>query len=258
MCNTIVIEILYDLIGGVLIQDTVLHLTTSKWRQYQTLMTKSSLESFVPDTDLLTQETFKYFLDKYKEVIIKPCLGQQGKGVVQISLTNPDSFEIHSGIRKVTKVGLDETYRFIEEHFLSNKYYLVQQKIPLVTIKGCPIDVRVIAQKPDSTWIVTGKIVKVAAKEFIITNAAQKLLLLEDAIRDSTISHLKSEVLETKIDEICISAAKKLEEYNTKITIIGFDIELHIKETYGLLKEILSQASLCLRYWKIKRCIRIY
>ena len=46
MCNTIVIEILYDLIGGVWIQDTVLHLPTSKWRQYQTLMTKSSLESY--------------------------------------------------------------------------------------------------------------------------------------------------------------------------------------------------------------------
>ena len=128
------------------------------------------------------------------------------------------------GIRKVTKVGLDETYHFIEEHFLSNKYYLVQQKIPLATINGCLIDVRVITQKPYKNWIVTGKIVKMAAKEFIITNAAQKLLLLEDAIRDSTISHLKSRILETKIDEICISAAKQLEANNTEITIIGFDI----------------------------------
>ena len=84
-CNTIVIEIVYDMKGGIWIQDTVLHLSRSKWSQYLTLITKSSLESFVPDTDLFTKVTFNNFLNRYNEVIIKPCYGQEGLGIVQIS-----------------------------------------------------------------------------------------------------------------------------------------------------------------------------
>lgn len=223
-CNTIVIEIMYDLKGGIWIQDTTLHFPISKWSQYQTLATKNSLFSFIPYTDLLTKVTFCYFLKKYREIVIKPCKGQNGKGIVQISSNNFNSYTIHSGGRKFTKSTLEEAYHFIEEHFLSKKFYIIQQKLSLALINDSPMDVRVIAQKIDSNWKITGKIVKVAGRDFFITNAAQKLLLMDDAIRQSNISYLNSDFLEARIDEICISAANRLEENNTRITIIGFDI----------------------------------
>ncbi|MFJ7933873.1 YheC/YheD family protein [Sporosarcina sp. NPDC096371] len=223
-CNTIVIEIVYDMKNGIWIQDTVLHLSKSKWNQYLTLITKRSLASYVPDTDLFTESTFNHFLHRYKAVIIKPCDGQEGSGIVQISSNNGHSYEIHSGLRKITKATLEETYHFIEESYLSEKYYIIQQRLPLATVDACPIDCRVIVQKMDSTWTSTGKIVKVAGEGFFITNAAQELLSLENAIQNSNMSWVDIDVLEEEIEEICIIAARRLEKNKLGIKIIGFDI----------------------------------
>lgn len=131
---------------------------------------------------------------------------------------------MHTGRKKLTKSNFDEIYRYIKHNYLSKKDYLVQQKVPLVRIDDCPIDVRVITQKCNSEWVVTGKLVKVAAKDFIITNMAQKLLTFENAIRDLNIPHLNNNKLEPKIDKICISASSQLEQNNPEIHLIGFDI----------------------------------
>lgn len=223
-CNTIVIEIAYDLKGGIWIQDTILHYPTSKWSQFTTLNSNSTLSSFLPNTDLFSKVTFNHFLLKYKDVIIKPCNGQKGLGIVKISSNDQLTYEIHTGRKKLMKASIEEAYCFIEEHFLTRKNYIVQQPLPLATINDCPIDVRVIIQKYDSAWHVSGKIVKVADQDFFITNATQKLLSLEEAIQDSNITNKNKETLESKMEAICISAANQLEENVREITIIGFDI----------------------------------
>lgn len=223
-CNTIVIEIVYDMKGGIWIHDTMLHLSGSKWSQHLVFITKCSLEPYVPDTDLFTKFSLNNFLNRYNEVIIKPCYGQEGLGIVQISLTNDCSYEIHSGIRKFTIATLEKTYHYIEKNYLTEKYYIIQQRLPLATINDCPIDCRVIVQMVDSTWRATGKIVKVAGEGFFITNAAQELLSLENALQDSNMSLLNIELLEDEIDEICTCAARQLEKNKTGLKIIGFDI----------------------------------
>lgn len=223
-CNTIVIEIMSDFTKGMYIYDTRLHFSNSKWDQYQTLRTSSTILPYVPETDLLTHASFSDFLKRFKDIIIKPCIGQHGIGVVQIKRNDSFSYEIHYGIKKITKPNLEDAYSYIKETFLSKKVYIVQQRVQLATIHDCPIDLRVITQKVDSTWSVTGKMVKVAGENFIITNAAQKLLTLEKAIQESTISHKNNEIFEDELEEICISAAKKLDEKNIELSIIGFDV----------------------------------
>lgn len=223
-CNTIVIEIMSDFTKGIWIYDTSLHFSISKWDQYQTFRTSKTILSYVPKTDLLTHASFSDLLKRFNEIIIKPCTGQHGIGVVQIKRKDSFTYEIHYGIRKITKPNLEEAFSYIKETFLSKKDYIVQQRVQLATIYDCPIDVRVITQKVDSTWSVTGKMVKVAGDNFIITNAAQKLLTLENGIQESTISHKKYEIFEAKIEGICISAAKKLDEKNMELSIIGFDV----------------------------------
>ncbi|WP_186670339.1 YheC/YheD family protein [Sporosarcina sp. BP05] len=223
-CNTIVIEIVYDMKEGIWIHDTMLHLSSSKWSQHLVFITNRPLESYVPHTDLCTKVSFKSFLSRYNEVIIKPCYGQEGIGIVQITSNYDHSYEIHSGIKKFRLATLEETYHFIEENYLYKKDYVIQERLPLATINDCPIDCRVIVQKIDSTWRSTGKIVKVAGEGFFITNAAQDLLPLETAIQNSNMSHININLLEDEIDEICNSAAKQLEENKSGIKIIGFDI----------------------------------
>lgn len=218
-CNTIVVEVLYDYKTGIWIYDSTFHFSISKWDQYQYLR-----KSVVPESDLLTNFTFQYYLTKFSEVIIKPCNGQNGIGIVQIKRKGPQSYEIHSGIRTIIKTNIDEAYRYLEDTYLTKKDYIIQQRVPLATIDHCPMDVRVIAQKDESTWKITGKVVKLAGKNFIVTNAAQKLLTLEEAIRDSTILSKSMEPLNTEIDEICMSATQILDGKNTDLNIIGFDV----------------------------------
>lgn len=218
-CNTIVVEVIYDYKTGIWIYDSMLHFAISKWDQYQYLR-----KSVVPKTDLLTRFTFKDYLYLFSEVIIKPCVGQNGIGVVQIKRKGPQVYEIHSGIRTIVKNNLDETYRYLEDTYLNKKDYIIQQRVPLATIDKCPMDVRVITQKDEATWKITGKIVKLAGKKFIITNAAQKLLTLEEAIKDSTILSKSSEPLNTIIDGLCLSASQMLDKKNIDLKIIGFDV----------------------------------
>ena len=218
-CNTIVIEVIL-LDGEIWIQDVVLHFPISKWSQYQELL---GFYQNIPATGLLTEFTLKNYLAIYNEVIIKPCIGQQGLGIVQITKKDSGTYEVHTETIGIRKSNFDETYHYINENFLSRKDYIVQQKLPLASIDGCPIDVRVITQKYNSEWIVTGKLVKVAARNFIITNVAQKLLTFEAAINDLNIPYPTIQ-LEQKINNICISAARQLENNIVGIDIIGFDI----------------------------------
>ena len=74
---------------GIWIADSVLHFSISKWSQYQELTTLIDLSRYVPVTELLTEVTLKNFLKKYNEVIIKPCNGQHGVGVLMITKKIP-------------------------------------------------------------------------------------------------------------------------------------------------------------------------
>ncbi|OLS33722.1 YheC/YheD family protein [Bacillus sp. MRMR6] len=223
-CHCIVFEISCDLQGEIWIHDTILHYSNSKWSQYQIFSKSDEISSYVPKTDLCTKHTFKEYLLKYHEVIVKPCVGKEGIGIVKVSLINSSICEIHTGRRKWKKSSINEAYQFIEKNYLNKRYYLIQEKVSLALINYCPFDVRVIVQKIHSSWTVMAKIVKVAHEGYFITNVAQKLYFLEDALHESSISYLEPRQIEEKINTCCMNAVKHLEENIPSIDIVGFDI----------------------------------
>ncbi|MDQ0215847.1 hypothetical protein J2S13_002267 [Oikeobacillus pervagus] len=225
-CNTIVIEIIVDSNDHIWISDSILHFPISKWSQYHTLSTNQSLAPYIPKTDLLTKETMKEFLKEFHQIIIKPCVGQHGKGIIEITRKDQRNYEIHFERRKFSNPSFEATYHYIKETYLSQKYYIIQQKLHLTSIQGCPIDIRVITQKNESSWEVTGKLVKVAARGYFITNAAQKLIPLAEALATHSISQAEIEQLESEIKHISLLAATQLEAGKPHIQIIGFDIGL--------------------------------
>lgn len=224
--HTIVVEIAMDLKGNLFVIDTVLHFQKSKWSQYNTLMTSQFLTSHMPQTDLLTKKTFVQFSGKYKEIILKPANGKEGRGIVRIIKMMDGSYIMHIGKKKVKKKNFRETYKLLQEVYLLQDYYLIQQCLPLATIDSCPVDIRVIMQIISSDWKVTGKIVKVASKDYFITNAAQQLLPFQDAIDASTVLDKNVKQIEKEIEAICLVAAKKLETEHEEMKIIGFDVGL--------------------------------
>jgi hypothetical protein len=228
-CHCIVFDISCDLQGEIWIHDTILHFSNSKWSQYHIFRSSDEISSYLPETDLCTKYTFKKYLLKYRDVIVKPCVGKEGIGIVKVSFINSHTCEIHTGRRKLKKSSIDEAYQFIEKTYLNKRYYLIQEKVSLACINHCPFDVRVIVQKIHSNWKVMAKMVKVAGQGYFITNAAQKLYFLEDALRESNLSNLDTKQVQEKINKCCINAVKYLEENNPSIDIVGFDIGISEK-----------------------------
>ncbi|WP_432358921.1 YheC/YheD family protein [Sporosarcina sp. UB5] len=227
-CHTIVVEIAKNGSGDYWITDTVLHERNSKWSQYHSLYEKRSIRPCLPATELCAKKTLIVFLNTYSEVILKPCIGQQGRGIVKLSMTDTMTFEVHEKQNRTVKSDFNELYHYLLEHYLLKKDYIVQQRIPLTEINGCPFDVRVITQLDEGNWIVTGQLVKVAAKDYFVSNRASKLLSLNKAINESD-NEVSYEHCRKRIETICKKASKRLWRKNKELSIIGFDIGIDRK-----------------------------
>lgn len=142
-CSTIVVEIgLYKRKWWV--QDIYFHFSISKWNQYQILSQHNKLSIYLPPTQIATSYTFLQFIEQYKQVMMKPCNGQRGKGILQISLLDEDIYEIHQETEKYTIKGKENTIRVLSSYF-NNAYYVVQARINLGKINDAIFDVRVMA-----------------------------------------------------------------------------------------------------------------
>ncbi|MEK4627708.1 YheC/YheD family protein [Solibacillus sp. FSL R7-0682] len=216
-CEAIVVEVSFNRMGTFYITDSFLHFSVSKWNQYQ------SLEYLMPKTDLLTAATFQSFLQTYPLIFLKPCNGQQGKGIIKVQNVNSICYEIHMGRQKWVIQGIQPVYEHIRELAPIEDNYIIQQGIELATIKNYFTDIRVMTNKDQSDWQVTGKAVKVAGPHFFVTNAAQAVLPLELALKHSSIQPIHHPSLEKKIDKACLMAANLLDQPAER-TIIGFDV----------------------------------
>ena len=217
LCECIVLEMYVTIAGDVAITDSFLHFSVSKWNQYQ------SIAKFMPQTDLLTQATFTHYLKKYPLVFLKPCNGQQGKGIIKISKRNRRSYEIQLGRQQWVLQGTRQVGEQIRKIVATETHYIIQQGIALATIHERFSDIRVMTQKAKNDWHVTGKVVKVAGPHFFVTNAAQSVLPVPLALKQSTILSLFHRRLEKRMDRMCLAAAKLLDE-PTERKIIGFDV----------------------------------
>lgn len=223
-CHTVVMKVARSPEGKYWLVDTILHDRNSKWSQYHSLYRKRALRPFLPTTDLCTKKTLFAFLNTYAEVVIKPCVGQQGQGIVKISVTGDAAFEVHEMQGKLVKTDYDQLFEYISDQYLSQKDYIVQQLISLATINGCPFDIRVITQNDEDTgWIVTGVLVKVAAKGYFISNRVGNLLTLEKAFSSAEIG-IPIDNAAKWIEIIAQKASSRLSQNIGELSIIGFDI----------------------------------
>ncbi|WHT49932.1 YheC/YheD family protein [Sporosarcina thermotolerans] len=183
----------------------------------------------MPRTELCTKETMKKLLNSFQQVVLKPCIGQQGKGIIKITVLDDNTFEIHEKRTKIVKNSFSDLFSYIHEQYLNGNDYIVQQFININKIDGRFFDVRVMSQLHEDEWIITGKLVKVAAREYFISNRASRLLTLEEAFNEID-SHIYIDKCVFLIDKICKDASMILMKNYNGITIIGFDIAI---DRYG-------------------------
>ena len=222
--STVVLEIGL-LVEQMWIRNIELHSSKSKWSQYQILSSIDELASYLPNTQLATPYNFFHFIQKHKQVMLKPCHGQWGIGVVQVSLLKDDVFEVHNVRTLFILEGKNEIINHLQTHYFSKETYIVQERVNLAKIVDSIFDARVMVQREVSNreWEITAKVAKVAAKNFIVTNVAKSILLLEEALEKSTIENKFNKAL-SKIDEVCMICALNLGEHFLGVTRIGIDI----------------------------------
>jgi hypothetical protein len=187
---------------------------------------EKQLSPHLPDTRLLSEKILWSLLGIHKEVIIKPCLGYGGHGVLKVTSKEGELYEIHAENAVITFHGKKQTYDYLKKRIRRKQRCIVQQRIPLATIDDCPFDLRVMVQrrKGSSKWEVTGTLAKVAAKNFVITNVAREISPVEKAIELSSIDECVLEDLLSKIDHIALLTAKRLQKFYPKQRMIGIDM----------------------------------
>lgn len=197
-----------------------------KWTKHKLLLEEPYLTQFLPETKLFSRKSFWEMMDLYEKVIVKPCFGYRGIGLIQISALGEERYEIHNGLKKIIIDGRNETFRYVSENRNRRRgRYIVQEKILLAEINQCPFDIRVLVQRkrkfPD--WAVTAKAAKVAARGFVITNAAKAVLTVETAIEKSIIEREQNEIL-NELDEVGLIIAQHLQKYYPIRRTLGIDM----------------------------------
>lgn len=191
-----------------------------------------SLCTFIPDTELLTEQSMWKYLDLYKDLILKPISSHGGKGVMRLSQQGKQ-YEVHTNEKKIRYKKKDQVNDYVFPK-IGETRYIVQQRVNLASIQGRPFDIRILVQKIASkAWITTGKLARVAGENRIVTNTSSggNRLYLEKAIFNCRLKTSKKTRIKLlkKIDQISVNIAHYLDRFFPFHNIYGMDIGIDTK-----------------------------
>ncbi|WP_158175797.1 YheC/YheD family endospore coat-associated protein [Heyndrickxia camelliae] len=148
----------------------------SKWEIHEKLQIATQLQAFLPSTTLYEHSTFLEWLDKYKDLFIKPVNGSQGRGIIhayhqyneiliertnsshQIKLQYTSAKEAASDIRKWVK----------------GKSFIIQETLPLIQLENRKIDFRFLCHKMNAVdWTITSVVGRMSGDDQFVSNIAQ-------------------------------------------------------------------------------------
>lgn len=205
-----------------------------KWKMHKIMKRSKNLIYSLPYTRLLGKHALWKLLDKYGAAMMKPRGGRFGYGVIQVTAKRFGWYEIHVGRWRKAIKGKKKVYACLRKIIRSRKY-IIQRRIPLATINGRLFDIRVMAQRRKrSAWKITGKLVRVAAKGYIITNVlinvTHSRLPFKQALKRSSLQKKYPwRVLVFKIDRLALLAAKRISRFYPEQKMVGFDLGLDKK-----------------------------
>lgn len=141
----------------------------SKTKKSEALLAHPFISRHVPQTVWFDQLNLNNMLDRYSTIYIKPDTGRQGQKVIRIKRIKEALCEISSS--KVNIIVPLSRLSAELETLMSGKKYIIQQGVDLATYKNCPFDIRMVMQKPYTTWELTLTSARVApAEDAVVTN----------------------------------------------------------------------------------------
>jgi hypothetical protein len=195
-----------------------------KWDVHNILMKNEELQPHLPETKRASTGSFIEMMEKHKELIIKPNSGSLGGGVVMVEKKDSDLWEVCYNQKR--EAFANEWPEIIRKK-VSNKNYIIQERIPLAEYQGSPFDLRVSVQKNGvGEWQVTGVVGKVAKIGNYVTNVAKggTCKTLAELLND--FSDLDFNEVYHSIEDFSIRAVSELNKYFPNLADVGLDIGL--------------------------------
>ena len=144
----------------------------SKMKKTEALLEHPIIAQHVPETVWFDSLNLMEMLARHRVVYLKPNTGFQGNKVIRVKKVNESDcvLSYNNASKNIPLPGLSPEL----ETIMAKRKYIIQQGIDLATYKDCPFDIRMVMQKPYTTWELTLTSVKVAPREdAVVTNVAR-------------------------------------------------------------------------------------
>lgn len=227
----------------------------NKWDIYR-ILEKTALKEYLPYTCLYEEEQFREVLRTNKLIFLKPCFGNQGRGVYRIEHCKDGLRISENSLPPMHILRLDNAQlpREIEE-LLENKQYIVQSGIPMTLLDEQFFDLRILVQKNGyGNWEITNMISRFAYKQYYNTSIVERVERAE-VVLDTLFPPDKSKKIVQSLRNLSIQVVTKLEEEIGPMAELNVDygidsngalwiIEVNGKPNKNLYKGILDDQEL--------------
>ncbi|RKD24588.1 hypothetical protein BEP19_09430 [Ammoniphilus oxalaticus] len=204
-----------------------------KWEMYRWLRRHPNLKHHLPETVLLNDSSdVKRMLKKYGKIFIKPVVGRLGAGVIEATFDRPKVIVKTRVYGQNIKHIFADHKRFISylQTVTASEKYLIQQAIPLLTLKGRVIDFRLTLVKDDTNqWANIGLFARYGAKRSIISNITSGGYAewgKKGLKQTLDINRRKANQWNNKMTMIARHAALELEKRGIHCANLGFDLAI--------------------------------
>jgi hypothetical protein len=143
-------------------------MSIGKMIKHKELLQRSELHPYLPETHWLTPSSTLRMMRTYSSLFIKPNHGSGGSGIIRAKRTQK-GYEVRCG-QSHKHVGTNSLYKAIQSYRKPSQQYLVQRGLQLAQYDGSIFDIRIYMQKPESKWIISGMVSRVAAPNQFVTN----------------------------------------------------------------------------------------
>lgn len=143
-------------------------MSIGKMMKYKEMLQSPKLRQHLPETYWYTPLRASRMLKSYTTIFIKPNHGSGGSGIIRV-MRLLNGYEIRCG-QKRKVVGQNSLNQAIRSFQKPSHHYLVQRGLKLAKYNGSIFDTRIYMQKPESKWVISGMIARVAAPNLFVTN----------------------------------------------------------------------------------------
>ncbi|WP_010494025.1 YheC/YheD family protein [Paenibacillus elgii] len=223
------------------------HKFTYKWKAMELFAESDKLERWIPKTSLYSPQALEQMIENYDLVYVKPGNGTGGHSVLSIKKT-AGGYRLQgrkrSGRIVVTPVMTKQrvirwTNRWVRTEKIRSGSFMVQQGLDLQLIPRRQADVRLLIQKNEiGNWEVTGKVLRVGAKNSPTTNLIYgdgKVLGFQTFIK-SRFGLDKAKEIELECEELAHRLMEVVEERFGSMVEFGLDVGVDVNGRVWLIE----------------------